>query len=69
MKSKKATSKEVFKHSFDLMMLLKEKTISVDEAKAQAGLLKQCNNILRYELDRAIAIAKFEDLNLREIEE
>jgi len=48
--------------------LLKSKAISVEEAKAQANLLKQSNNILKYELDRAVAVKKYEDLNIREIE-
>jgi hypothetical protein len=50
------------------MLLLKAKAISVEEAKAQANLLKQSNNILRYELDRAVAEKKFEDLNIRDVE-
>jgi hypothetical protein len=50
-------------------MLLKGKAISVEEAKAQAHLLKQSNNILKYELDRAIAMQKFENIEIREIEE
>lgn len=66
---KSANSKELFKHSFDLMQLLKAKVISVEEAKAQANLLKQSNNLLRYELDRAIAEKKFENLDIREIED
>jgi hypothetical protein len=65
---RKASSEELFRHSFDMMMLLKSKAISVEEAKAQSNLLKQANNILRYELDRAIAEKKFENLNIREIE-
>jgi hypothetical protein len=32
-------------------------------------LLKQSNNLLKYELDRAIAFKKFENLEIREIEE
>ena len=66
---KRANSKELFRHSFDMLMLLKQKLISVDEAKAQSNLLKQANNILRYELDRAIAVKKFDNLEIREIEE
>jgi hypothetical protein len=31
--------------------------------------LKQSNNILKYELDRAIAMQKFENIEIREIEE
>jgi hypothetical protein len=64
-----ANSKELFKHSFDMMMLLKQKAINVEEAKAQANLIKQANNLLRYELDRAVAEKKFENLQIREIEE
>jgi hypothetical protein len=67
--SKTANSKTLFRHSFDLMQLLKQKAITVEEAKAQANLLKQANNILRYELDRAIAEKKFDNLDIRQIEE
>jgi hypothetical protein len=67
--TKKPTTKELLKHSFDIMMLLKSKAIDVDEAKAQASLLKQSNNILKYELDRAIAQQKFENINIREIDD
>ena len=66
--NRNANTKELFRHSFDLMMLLKSKAITVEEAKAQANLLKQSNNILRYELDRAIAEKKLENINIREIE-
>ena len=51
------------------MMLLKSKAISVEEAKAQANLLKQSNNLMRYELDRALAIVKFEGIEIRDIED
>jgi len=67
--TKKTNSKELLKHAFNTMMLLKSKAISVEEAKAQSNLLKQSNNILRYELDKAVAIAKFDNLNIKEIEE
>lgn len=66
---KKVNSKELLKHSFNTMMLLKSKAITVEEAKAQSNLLKQSNNLLRYELDRALAISKFETLKIRNIEE
>lgn len=70
MKSKKqANSKELFSHAFDMMMMLKSKLISVEEAKAQANLLKQSNNILKYELDRAIAMQKYENIDIRDIED
>ena len=67
--TKKVNSKSLLKHSFDIMMLLKSKAISVDEAKAQANLLKQSNNLMKYELDRAVAIQKYEDIDIRDIEE
>jgi len=66
---KKVNTKNLLKHSFDLMMMLKDKTINVEEAKAHANLLKQSNNLLRYELDRAVAIQKFDKIEIREIEE
>lgn len=66
---KAANSKELFKHSFNLMQLLNQKAITVEEAKAQANLLKQANNLLKYELDRAIAEKKYENLTIREIED
>lgn len=66
---KKVNSKELLKHSFNMMMLLKQKAINVEEAKAHANLLKQSNNLLKYELDRAIAYQKFEKLEIRDIEE
>ena len=39
------------------MRLLEKKDISIEEAKAQASLVKQSNNLLRYELD----VKKFDD--------
>jgi len=66
---KKVTAKELLKHSFNMMMMLKAKVIGVEEVKAHANLLKQANNLLRYELDRAVAIQKFEGISIREIEE
>lgn len=67
--TKKVSSKTLLKHSFDVMMLLKSKAISVEEAKAQANLLKQSNNLMKYELDRAIAIQKYEAIEIRNIED
>jgi hypothetical protein len=66
--NKKATTAELLKHTFNTMMLLKSKAITVEEAKAQANLIKQSNNILRYELDRAVAERKFEGITIRDIE-
>lgn len=67
--TKKVNTKELLRHSFNMMMLLKSKAISVEEAKAQSNLIKQANNLLRYELDRAIALQKYQDVEIRDIEE
>ena len=67
--TKRVNSKELLKHSFNIMMLLKAKAISVEEAKAHSNLIKQSNNLLRYELDRAIAVQKYEQIEIRNIEE
>lgn len=67
--TKPANSKELLKHAFNMMMLLKAKAISVEEAKAQGNLIKQANNLLKHELDRAVAIAKYETLDIRNIED
>ena len=66
--TKKVNSKELLAHSFNTMMLLKSKAISVEEAKAQANLLKQSNNILKYELDKAIAIQKYENIDIKDLD-
>lgn len=66
---KEVNTKELLRHAFDTMMLLKSKAISTDEAKEQANLIKQSNNLLRYELDKAIAIQKFENINIKNIED
>jgi len=66
---KKVSTKTLLKHSFDTMMLLKSGSINVEEAKAQANLLKQSNNILKYELDRAIAIQKYDNIEIRNVED
>jgi formyltetrahydrofolate synthetase len=67
--TKNPTTKELLKHAFDTMMLLRAKAISVEEAKGQANLLKQANNLYKYELDRAVAMQKYESLQIRNIEE
>ena len=65
----KNNSRELLRHAFSTMRDLKDGSIDVDQAKAHAGLLKQANNILKYELDRAISIQKYESLEIREIED
>jgi len=68
-REQKVTTRELLRHSFSTMISLKTKSISVEEAKAQASLLKQSNNLLKYELDRAIAEQSYENLDIREIED
>lgn len=65
-----ASSKAIFEHLCDQMSKLNAKVINIEEAKAQSNLAKQANNLLKYELDRAVAKAKFkEDFELRDIED
>lgn len=59
------SNQELFAHVCTQMDLLARKKISVDDAKAQAGLAKQANNLLRYELDRAKAEARLHEYNTR----
>ena len=69
-KNKKSNAKMIFNHLCEQLHNLAENKIDVDEAKAHASLAKQANNLLKYELDRAVAIAKYgEELEIRTIEE
>lgn len=63
-----ASSKGIFNHLCDQMAKLNAKAISIEEAKAQANLAKQANNLLKYELDKAVAKCKFENLIIENIE-
>lgn len=65
----KANNKNLLKHLFLTMCDLKERKIDTEEAKAQANLAKQANNVMKYELDRAKTLAKFENIEIREIED
>lgn len=67
--TKKTNTTELLKHCFDIMMLLKAKAIDVEEAKAQAHLIKQANNVFKYELDRAIAEKKYEGIDIKNLEQ
>ena len=54
--------------SFDLLHA--GHTLMLEEAKAQSNLAKQANNLMKHELDRAVAVAKYgEELKIREIED
>ena len=64
----KANTENLLKHLFDQMEKLDAGVIKVEEAKTQAALAKQANNVLKYELDRAATISKYPNV-IREIEE
>lgn len=55
-------------HAINQMKRLSVQAISVDEAKAQANLIKQSNNLLKYELDKAIAIQKYDGIEINELD-
>ncbi len=65
----KTNTKQLLKHTFAMMEKLDLKRISTDEAKEQANLIKQANNVLNYELDKALAYQKYENLVLNDIED
>ncbi len=70
MRKAKSNAKMIFNHLCEQLQNLSDNKIDVDEAKAHASLAKQANNLLKYELDRAVAIAKYgDDLDIRTIEE
>lgn len=66
--NKPLTTKELLSHTFDMMYLMKQKAIGIEEGKAQANLIKQANNIFRYELDKAIAIQKFDGIKIESMD-
>lgn len=56
-------SKSLLAFTFGLMEKLDNKELDVDTAKAQSGLIKQANNIMKYELDRAKTLIKIKEHN------
>ena len=60
---KPVNSKSLFSFICDQMEKLQESLISVEQAKAQANLAKQANNILKYELERASVLMKIAEFN------
>jgi hypothetical protein len=62
-------TKTLFKHLCSQMERLSKNEVTVEEAKAQANLVKQANNLIRYELDRASFVSKNGDSFLRNIED
>jgi len=73
---KPVNSKSLLAFVFGQMEKLDKKEIDVMEARAQAGLASQANNILKYELDRSRVIMELQEHNkmhssqheLREVE-
>lgn len=73
---KPTNNKSLLHFIFDQMDKLDKKEIDIDQAKAQANLAKQANNVFKYENDRAVIMmslaehnAKFKDgLDIRTIE-
>jgi len=73
---KPVNSKSLLHFVFEQMEKLDNGTIDVQQAREQANLTKQANNLLKYELDRAkvsMELSKHnaiykDGLNLREIE-
>lgn len=63
------SSKGIFEFLCNQMDKLDKKQISVEHLKAQSGSAKQLNNLLKYELDRAKAIKKFPEIQIRDIED
>jgi len=69
-------NKSLLHFIYGQMEKLDRKEIEVQEAKAQADLAKQANNMLKYELDRTTTLLKLDqhnrtfgtDINLRNIE-
>ncbi len=60
---KPVNSKSLLAFVFGQMEKLDNKEIDVNEAKAQAGLAKQANNIMKYELDRVKVKMELESHN------
>lgn len=73
---KKVNSKALLAFCFEQMEKLDSGKINVETAREQSNLVKQANNLLKYELDRAKVLmdltvhneAYGQDLQLRDIE-
>ncbi len=60
---KPVNNKSLLHFIFDQMEKLDNDQIDVQQAKAQADLAKQANNMLKYELDRASTLMKVDQYN------
>ena len=67
---KPANSKSLLHFIFEQMDKLDRKEINIYEAAAQAALAKQANNLLQYELKRALTqkVLEGSTITIREIE-
>ena len=59
-------NKSLLAHIFGQMTKLDKKEIDVKEAREQANLAKQANNVMRYELQRADTIMKLAKFKIKE---
>jgi hypothetical protein len=62
---KPVNQKSLLHFIYDQMDKLDKGEIEIDKAKAQAVLMKEANNVFKYELDRANTEMKLRDFNLR----
>lgn len=60
---KPVNNKSLLHFIYDQMEKLDKKEINVSEAKAQADLAKQANNVLKYELDRTNTLIALDQQN------
>ena len=60
---KPVNNKSLLHFIYDQMEKLDKKEINVSEAKAQADLAKQANNVLKYELDRTNTLITLDQQN------
>lgn len=60
---KPVNNKSLLHFIYNQMEKLDKKEIEVLEAKAQADLAKQANNVLKYELDRTNTLLKLDQHN------
>lgn len=66
METQNVNSKELLRHAFHIMDGLDCKNISIEEANAQANLIKQACNLFRYGLDRILLKEKLRNINTEE---
>lgn len=64
---KGSKTSDLLTHLCDQMKKLSVKAISSEEAKVQCDLVKQANNLYKYELEKAKAMQKYEGIEITEI--